>query len=326
MGVDLNSLTQTLDLVTLEHKTAGELTAAEKNIIKSRLEIAFWKADEAPSFICSFHRGKLLGDSNMQSCSVCHKRRSKKVEVYIITYRMAVEFYMTNGQFLAIGQLACSGCKAKSLKGLDFSNSRTIVPDPSSSSLTTGDLAGPIKKGAEEEIDINPEETPVQRQMLIREISVHRDVVLPASTSAQGKLAPIQPIQPLPQRPQAKVVAKSSLKLASPSQTTEKNNSEGGKSRQDLHDALTNSLTDLNPDFQPLGFTINSLSSCSAGVLSDALRAGQAAISTILTSIAPGQEAELWNIVKPELDKLYPASSSQEQSGEKADLQSEQSK
>ena len=94
---------------------------------------------------------------------------------------------MTNGQFLAIGQLACSGCKAKSLKGLDFSNSRTIVPDPSSSSLTTGDLAGPIKKEAEEEIDINPEETPVQRQMLIREISVHRDVVLPASTSAQGE-------------------------------------------------------------------------------------------------------------------------------------------
>ena len=85
--VDLNSLTQTLDLVTLEPKTAGELTATEKNIIKSRLEIAFWKAEEAPSFICSFHRGKLLGDSNMQSCSVCHKRRSKKLEFYIITYR-----------------------------------------------------------------------------------------------------------------------------------------------------------------------------------------------------------------------------------------------
>ena len=100
---------------------------------------------------------------------------------------MAVEFYMTNGQFLAIGQLACSGCKVKSLKGLDFSNSRTIVPDTNSPSLAGGDLAGQIKKEAEEEIDIKPEETPVQRQMLIREISVHRDVVLPASTSAQGK-------------------------------------------------------------------------------------------------------------------------------------------
>ena len=85
--LDLNSLTQTLDLVTLEPKTAGELTAAEKNIIKSRLKIAFWKAEEAPSFICSFHRAKLLADSSMQSCSVCHKRRSKKLEFYIITYR-----------------------------------------------------------------------------------------------------------------------------------------------------------------------------------------------------------------------------------------------
>ena len=103
---------------------------------------------------------------------------------------MAVEFYMTNGQFLAIGQLACSGCKAKSLKGLDFSNSRTIVPETNSPSLAggdLGDLAGPIKKEAEEEIDVKPEETPVQRQMLVREISVHRDVVLPASTSAQGE-------------------------------------------------------------------------------------------------------------------------------------------
>ena len=91
---------------------------------------------------------------------------------------------MTNGQFLAIGQLACSGCKAKSLRGLDFSNSRTIVLDTSSPTLASGDL---IKKEAEEDIDSNPEETPVQRQMLIREISAHRDVVLPASTAAQGE-------------------------------------------------------------------------------------------------------------------------------------------
>ena len=41
---------------------------------------------------------------------------------------MSVEFYMTNGQFLSIGQLACSGCRQKSLKGLDFSNSY-ILPE-----------------------------------------------------------------------------------------------------------------------------------------------------------------------------------------------------
>ena len=54
-----------------------------------------------------------------------------------------------------------------------------------------------------------------------------------------------------------------------------------GKSRQDLDTALSA----LNPDFRPLGFTINSLSSCSEGVLEDALKASQAAISTILSSI-----------------------------------------
>merc|ERR1719210_3124693 len=57
--VDVNSLTQMLDLVTMEPKLAGELTAAEKYIIKSRLRIEFWKAEETPSFICSSHRALL---------------------------------------------------------------------------------------------------------------------------------------------------------------------------------------------------------------------------------------------------------------------------
>ena len=89
--VDLNSLTHTLDLVTMEQRSAGELTAAEKYIIKSRLEIAFWKAEETASFICSFHRRKLLADSNLQNCSVCNKRRSKKLDYYMITYRSGLE-------------------------------------------------------------------------------------------------------------------------------------------------------------------------------------------------------------------------------------------
>ena len=80
-----------LDLVTMEPKLAGELTAAEKYIIKSRLEIAFWKAEETASFICSFHRRKLLADSNLQNCSVCNKRRSKKLDYYMITYRSGLE-------------------------------------------------------------------------------------------------------------------------------------------------------------------------------------------------------------------------------------------
>ena len=90
---------------------------------------------------------------------------------------MAVEFYMTNGQFLAIGQLVCSGCKAKSLKGLDFSNSY-IIPDVGLP--LNGDLALPIKKEAEDEVEVSAEEAPVKK------VSVHRDVVLPAASSPQG--------------------------------------------------------------------------------------------------------------------------------------------
>ena len=76
-----------LDLVTMEPKLAGELTAAEKYIIKSRLEMAFWKAEEGASVICSAHRAKIVQATNLQACSVCGKKRSKKVDMYIITYR-----------------------------------------------------------------------------------------------------------------------------------------------------------------------------------------------------------------------------------------------
>ena len=90
-----------LDLVTMEPKLAGELTAAEKYIIKSRLRyfsflltilliitvfklaiiiiilrlitimavtirIEFWKAEETPSFICSSHRAFLTSTTGLQ--------------------------------------------------------------------------------------------------------------------------------------------------------------------------------------------------------------------------------------------------------------------
>ena len=42
----------------------------------------------------------------------------------------------------------------------------------------------------------------------------------------------------------------------------------------------------------------------------------------MLLFAAPGQEAELWNIVKPGLDQVYPATttSSQEETGQKVSL------
>jgi len=155
-----------------------------------------------------------------------------------------------------------------------------------------------IKKEAEEAVEVRSDEVAAKRKLVARDLSAHRDVVLPGVPSAPGKLATIQPF---PHRAQARIVATSSLNLSSASQQTPKNNSDCGKSRQDLDTALSA----LNPDFRPLGFTINSLSSCSEGVLEDALKASQAAISTILSSIGPGEEASLWQLVRPRLDRLF---------------------
>lgn len=65
---------------------------------------------------------------------------------------------------------------------------------------------------------------------------------------------------------------------------------------------LNESLQGVNPRFKPLGFSITNLESLSTGVLQDALEATKIALQTVLTSIAPGQEAELWEAVKPGVD------------------------
>ena len=194
--LDLNSLNQTLDLVTLEPRTAGELTAAEKYIIKSRLEMPFWRAEETASVICSAHRAKIVGDTNSQSCSVCGKKRSKKLDMFIITYRMSVEFYMTNGQFLSIGQLACSACKAKSLKSLDFSNS-FILPDaghplanqkPAFVCDSQSQVAMSPKKEAEDTVPVPTVDATKAKPLLIpRDIILSREVVLSPSGFNHGK-------------------------------------------------------------------------------------------------------------------------------------------
>jgi len=308
--LDLNSLTQTLDLVNLEPKMAGELTAAEKYIIKSRLEIEFWKAEESASFICSAHRHKIVHNSNMQSCSVCGKKKSKKLDMYFITYRMAVEFYMTNGRFLAIGQLACSHCKIKSLKGLDFSNSYILPESGHPLNPVLPPLASPASE-PEPAIKREPEEGSdllQGKRLLPRESPVHREVILPPNNPNQGKLATIQP---LPPRPQAKVLASAKPAISTfggaMSQTTTfaQNSSADAATAAQKYQKLNDSLAAFNPAYKPLGFTINSLSSCSESVLADALLATQTAMSTILSSIAPGQEASLWKYIRPEMDKLY---------------------
>ena len=189
----------------------GDLTSAEKYIIKSRLEMAFWKAEEGASVICSAHRAKIVQATNLQACSVCGKKRSKKLDMYIITYRwvgyssnhlmspslfctmfysrMSVEFYMTNGQFLSIGQLACSSCKGKNLKGLDFSNSYILPEVGHPLQQMSAEIALPLKAESGDAMQTEAaQHQPQHKKLLIpREIILHRDVVLPSSGSNQGR-------------------------------------------------------------------------------------------------------------------------------------------
>ena len=96
---------------------------------------------------------------------------------------MSVEFYMTNGQFLSIGQLSCSLCKGKCLKGLDFSNSY-ILPEtghPLAPSSSVEIVPLPVKSEAVDQVtEVN------KSSRTTREIILHRDVVLPSSTTSQG--------------------------------------------------------------------------------------------------------------------------------------------
>ena len=97
--------------------------------------------------------------------------------------------------------------------------------------------------------------------------------------------------------------------------------SDQAKAKQNLKEALMA----LNPNYKPLGFTIDSLASCSEGVLNDALKATQEAMTTILSTIgkysiylniygphtirlltsAPGQESSLWKLICPEMETFY---------------------
>jgi len=298
--IDLNSLTQMLDLVTMEPKLAGELTAAEKYIIKSRLRIEFWKAEETPRFICSSHRRSIVHDTGPQCCSVCAKRKSRKFDMYFITYRMAVEFYMTAGKYLAIGRLACSGCKAKGLKGLDFSNSY-LVPE-------TGH---PLDPGRREEKIRNVREEEEEQVEEEEKRTEKREVILEPLPSSQGKLATIQP---LPPRPQALPTRPSSLTTLPPSLPSLPNSlaslpaslaSLPSTSELPSHkiQRLHSALTQVNPQYRAPGFTITSLNECSEGVLQDAIRATQVAVNTLLSAIAPGQESSLWQHVKSSIDR-----------------------
>ena len=90
---------------------------------------------------------------------------------------------------------------------------------------------------------------------------------------------------------------------------------------------LNDALQAINPRYQPIGFSITSMESCSRSVMEDAVLAAETAVFTIMSVIgklfnffyfhekfckyfffsffwiAPGQENHLWEAIRPNLDK-----------------------
>jgi len=248
--MDLNALNQTLDLLTMKPRAPGAMTAAEKYVIKSRLGLPYWKAEEGTALICAHHRLDIIHNIDVSSCSLCgRKHRKGSSPMNVITYRLGLEYYMTQGKFLQIGLFVCEHCRQRSLKNLDFNDSGTVQPDS-------------------REDD--------------RKVSL--PTTLTSSTKPSTNLATIQPVQKPTYKPP---VASASL-------------NQGSLFSKIEH--LNESIQAVNPRYKPLGFSITNLESLSPSVLQDTLAATQAALQTVLSTIAPGQEHQLWQAVKPCLD------------------------
>lgn len=116
---NLNKLTCFLDLVSRKVSNDNGSSAMERAIIKSRLKIPFWSADEvgffsgknekvlmssffpqAALFICAAHRTSIVQGSDLNTCALCNKKRNTKkvtrmpsqVCMFTITYRYLLTF------------------------------------------------------------------------------------------------------------------------------------------------------------------------------------------------------------------------------------------
>jgi len=76
--LNLNKLTCYLDLITRKVVKDDGASAMERAIIKSRLKIPFWSADETALFICGSHRSSVVHGADLGCCAMCSKRRTVK--------------------------------------------------------------------------------------------------------------------------------------------------------------------------------------------------------------------------------------------------------
>jgi len=340
----LNQLNQTLDLKTMVPGPPGPHTTAEKYIIMSRLKLPYWEADEKLSWICLKHRTEIVHTTDSSTCAFCPKSKKSSGPIYVVSYRICLEYYMSEGKFLDIGRGICQACRIKTFKNLDFHDCPVVIPsdltDRGQSSFNG--LQSPILQQAGYS---GLQQQPQKNRLPARE---EKPISLPLNPIKIKSLAAIQPvlnstksfppmrsdarniqqmknesrsIQPIrsdarsvqPMRSEGRIIQpmRSESRIIQPMRSESRGiqpmrsdthsiqpirNSDNNRNK--IND-LNSAIHALNPSYRPLGFSITKLSDLGPSTLSETLTATQIAMETILSSVAPGQEGELWEAVLP---------------------------
>jgi len=331
--LNLNKLTCYLDLITRKVVKDDGASAMERAIIKSRLKIPFWSADETALFICGSHRSSVVHGADLGCCAMCSKRRSVKkvrmmpMSMFTITYRMSLEYYTCTGNILPIGLAVCIFCRDKHLKSVDLSNSKMIpmTSTPTQETTTTTNVPVPDSNNSNILISstalsphpsLNHNKNNQQNRndshhnfggTKVRQSSTTSTISNCSSVSStngevQILLTPVNQQNSYGTNPAESMVR--AVKTVVPvSSSSSISTNGGGVNNFTKISRLNDALQAINPRYQPIGFSITSMESCSPSVLQDAISAAETGVFTLLSVIAPGQESQIWEAIRPCLDR-----------------------
>lgn len=286
----------------------------------SRLKLPYWEADEKLSWICLRHRTDIIHTTDGRSCAFCPRTKKLTRPIYIISYRIALTYYMTEGKFLDIGRGVCQSCRHKTFKSLDFHDCPVVTPNELASSETIGS-SQQASSSSHLQAALSSTQLPGQHSRILsaREEKPINLPTNPAVPSIKIKsLAAIQPVLNSTKQSSNGSQLNRSVSLANqiypmrggdgqhfyPMRVQQGRNV--GTAVPQNFDNVRNKISDLNtaihtlnPRYRPLGFSITKLSDLGPSTLLETLTATHIAMETILSSIAPGQEKELWEAVLP---------------------------
>jgi len=241
------------------------------------------------------------------------------MSMYTITYRMSLEYYTCTGNVLPIGLAVCSFCREKHLKSVDLSNSKiitianpvtlqngpgpvnlappeTMVPDSNNSNILITSTAAKNSQ--------NPLQNFATKVRQLSTASTFSNCSSVSSTNGEVQilLTPVNQQNTYGTNPTEHLAraVKTVVPVSSSSSISAGN---GGGVNNFKISRLNDALQAINPRYQPIGFSITSVESCSPSVLQDAISAAETGVYTLLSVIAPGQESQIWETIRPCLDR-----------------------